>query len=170
VYNSCWQGILLHFSHQPPGSILRSIDYLLLQPRSAHNSIQHHVSMKCLCIRDPTLLLGRTSAWVVNRSEWPMIRLTVEGAPKLQLSAATSWNPHLGSMRSEAQWILETPLSNGRLVTAYVGRTRHADFSAIHCRGNALRQVSCYTLLGRCQPSWPLSCYHQCTTPFLGSG
>jgi len=42
--------------------------------------------------------------------------------------------------------------------------------SAIHFRGQSIRQVSCYTLLGGCRLPWPPSCCLDESTPFMGSG
>ena len=42
-------------------------------------------------------------------------------------------------------------------------------FSAIHFRGESIRQVSYYTLLSRFQLPWPLSCCQDEPTPFMVS-
>ena len=44
-----------------------------------------------------------------------------------------------------------------------------ASLGTIHFRGRPLRQVSCYTLPGGFQPSWPPPCYLEQATPFMVS-
>ena len=44
-----------------------------------------------------------------------------------------------------------------------------ARFSAIHFRGQSIRQVSCYTFLSGFQLPWPPSCCQNGPTPFLVS-
>jgi len=50
-----------------------------------------------------------------------------------------------------------------------MSQSKSKDFSTINCQSHAIRLVSCYALLGRWQPSCPLSNYLYCITSFMRS-
>jgi len=74
-------------------------------------------------------------------------------APKHYLEALTA-HKACGRHINQVAWIAQFEKCRKRMAHC-IGRVNHAGLGAIHCRGHALRWVSCYTLLGGYQPSWP---------------
>jgi len=114
----------------------RSMEFLLLQPRSALRT-----APPCGCL-------------AARRCSGP-VRTSVYTVGNVRRSPRGEGNPH--------------PLDRSRGAPARYRCAPTASLGVILFRGCPLRQVSCYTLPSGCQPSWPPTCYHQQTTPFVVS-
>jgi len=146
VLNSCWHRHLLHSSLQ----LVLKAQELLAQLNSCYYN-------QDLCWKWPP-------PWHKHRDDWhtPISFLHLVG---LQAVSCTAKQAIDGMERpmSYRQRAFDTTRDYHQCKIASLG------LGVIHFQGSWLQQVSCYTLLSRLQPSCPLSCYQEPSTPFVGS-